>query len=151
VGLAPASGEVAQRGGPEGKAFQQQDVEVQLHHEEPIISKQVESGGQVVVQIQNELQHTNVQGQIRHEQVQVTKQGNSQNATISPELANPSATWEAKGGGGEAGGQGRGPSASAAPITDPASLTAISDPGSMAGRSAKFSNLKVEQVIGDHL
>jgi uncharacterized protein (TIGR02271 family) len=135
---------------PSAKAFQNQDVEIQLHHQEPIVTKQVVLGGQVVAQIQTEVQHTNIQGQVRREQVQVTKQGDAQNVAISKELTKPGAPEEAVGGGGEVGGQGQATGAGGPPITDASTLTGSSDPGGMVGRQANLSDLKVQQVIGDH-
>jgi uncharacterized protein (TIGR02271 family) len=134
---------------PSAKAFQDQDIEIQLHHQEPMVSKQVVVGGQVVARVQTEVMHTNIQGQVRREQVQVTKQGNAQNVAISKDLANPSAGSEAVGGGGEVGGQGHAAGAGGPPITDASSLTSA-DPNSVVGRPVKLSDLKVQQVIGDN-
>jgi hypothetical protein len=143
-----ATGQAAQSASP--TAFQDKDIEIQLHHQEPMISKQVVLGGEVVARIQTEVQRTNVQGQVRREQVQVTKQGNAQNVAISKDLAKPGAPEEAVGGGGEVGGQGQATGAGGATITDASTLTGSSDPGSLAGRQVNLSNLKVQQVIGEH-
>jgi stress response protein YsnF len=148
VSRGPASGQPAsgQAANPQSQPFQDQTFEIPLRSQEPMISKQVTAQGQVMVQVQTEVLHTNVQGQVRREQVQVTKQGDARNVNISPDLATP----EAMGGGGEVGAQGRGASASGTAITDAANLTGA-DPASLAGRSVNLSDLKVQQVLGDHL
>jgi len=36
-------------------------------------------------------------------------------------------------------------------ITNPTALTSVTDPSTMAGKQVKFSNVKVQQIIDDHL
>lgn len=90
----------------QAQPFQEQDIVIQLHHEEPVISKEILSQGEIVAQVQTQMQQTNVQGQIRREQVQVTPQGNTRNVVISGNVSNP--TGSATGGAGEVGGQNQG-------------------------------------------
>lgn len=96
----PASGQEQ----PSSQAFQDQQVTIQLHHDEPFVSTQVVPNGQVVATTKADSQQTTIQKQIRSEDVAIDK-GNAQNVIISDSLKEQS---QPMGGGGDTGGQSSG-------------------------------------------
>lgn len=86
------------------QAFQNQEVVIQLHHDEPVVQTTVVPNGQIVAQTRSDMQQTNIQTQIRSDTVSVDK-GNAQNVIVSDKVQQES---ENQGGGGEVGGQSSG-------------------------------------------
>jgi len=139
----PASGETAQAG---PNAFQQQqETVIQLKQEEPVIEKWASSAGQVVLQKRSSTDQRNIQEQVRSEDVDIVKSGN-------PNVQGSGAEGGSMGGAESSGGQTSGTSGGqTGTITDPAMLSSSSDSSSLAGRSVQFSNVKVQNVVGDRL
>src|SRR4051812_17303710 len=71
---------------PSGSAFQEQDTIIHLTKEEPLIQKRTTSTGQIVLRGRTESAQTNVQAQIRTEEVAVAKSDNAENVTIGPNI-----------------------------------------------------------------
>ena len=135
----PASGSTA---ATESQPFTEQQVVIQLKHEEPVVQTSVVQSGRVVAQTRYQVQETNIQRQIRREDIQIDKQGTGENVTISDSVA--------AGGGGQAGTEGRSTaSATSAAITDPGMLSTNPDPSSLAGRTVQFSGARVERVLDE--
>ena len=129
--------------------FQEGETVIRLQREEPVIEKQVQPTGRIVVQTRMAGQQTNVQVQVRREDIDVAKVGNPENVIISENVRNYAS---AAGGTAGVGGQTTG-SASASTsgerITDVNMLVSTSDPASVAGRPAHLSGLKVQQIFGN--
>jgi stress response protein YsnF len=66
-----------------GQPFQEQEYVIHLKREEPVFEKQVQQVGEIVARKQVQSQQQNVQGQIRRDEIDVVKQGNAQDVTIS--------------------------------------------------------------------
>jgi len=123
----------------QGKAFQDQEMIVQLRREEPVVQTQIVPNGEVVARKQFQMQQTNFQGQVRWEDVTVDK-GNAQNVNISPNFHN-----RATGGGAEVGGsfKGSGSSREHGTITDCNVLLSNPNSTEFEGRKVKFTDVKV--------
>ena len=141
---------------PGAQAFQDQQVSIQLHHDEPFVSTQVVPNGQVVATTKTDSQQTTIQKQVRTEDVAIDK-GNAQNVVISGNINQQN---QPMGAATEPGGQTSGaaaqPSAQASssamgPITDITTITACSDVTSLNGRQVQLVNVKVDQVAGQSL
>jgi len=78
----PGSGATAQSQGS-SQPFQEQEMEIHLKREEPVIEKQTTSNGQIVLRTHSSQEQTNITAQIRREDVDVVKFGNPQNVTIN--------------------------------------------------------------------
>jgi uncharacterized protein (TIGR02271 family) len=130
-----------------GRAFEEQEMVINLKREEPVIEKQTTSAGQIVLQTRYALEQTNIQAQIRREDVDIDKQGNPQNVIIGQNVQRSSSSVGAAE---SAGGRSAG-AATGGPITDPAMLTSATDASTLAGRPVQLSGLKVQKVIGDRL
>jgi len=124
-------------------AFQEGETTIHLTREEPVISKETTSAGQVVVKTSSAADQTTVKTTARSEDVAVSKNGNPQNVTIEgvPEMGAAESS----------GGQMSGTSSSSGAITDPSTLSSSEDPSSFNGRSVQFSNLRVQNVVGDNV
>ena len=131
----PASGQ-----GDSSQAFQGQETTIQLTKEMPVIEKQTQQSGQVVVKKSSQSEQQNIQAQVRSEDVDVVKFGNPQNVTIGQNVESAGAAESPSGetSGASAGSQGT--------ITDPSMLKG--DASSLQGRSVQLSNLKVRNVMG---
>jgi uncharacterized protein (TIGR02271 family) len=90
---------------PGAQAFQEQQISIQLHHEEPFVSTQVVPNGQVVATTKADSQQTTIQKQVRTEDVAIDK-GNAQNVIIQGDLNSQQS--QPMGGGGDTGGQSSG-------------------------------------------
>jgi len=132
------SGQVAEGAQP----FQGQEMVIQLHHEEPVVSMQVVSAGQIVAQTRADIQETNIQREVRSEDVTVDK-GNAQNVTVSENVTSQSNPNQAMGGGGEVGGQ----SSSTSTITEPSGLTSA-EVSAVEGKTVRLNGVRVDQVSG---
>ena len=71
--------------------FEQGEIVVRLHSEEPVIEKRMVPAGNIVVETRVTNEQINVQQQIRREKIDVDK-GNAQNVIVSENLAQPSGT-----------------------------------------------------------
>jgi stress response protein YsnF len=135
-----ATGSTADAG---SQAFQNQEVAIQLHHDEPVVETQVVPTGQIVAQTRSDLRQTNIQKQVRSEDVAVDK-GNAQNVIVSDNLtSNPN---EAMGGGGDINSAATGAGASGT-ITEPSKLTSA-QVAAVDGSAVQLNNVKVDQVSG---
>lgn len=139
-----ATGQVAENSQP----FQNQEITIQLHHDEPVIQKQIVPTGQVVAQVRSDVQQQNVQEQVRRDTVAIDK-GNAQNVTISENLRQDEDQAEPMGAGGDVGGQTSG--AANGTITDLNTLTYAPTPDSMEGRPVQLNNQKVDRIDGKML
>jgi len=97
-----------------GQPFQEQEMTIHLRREEPMVQTQVVPNGEVVAQRQIQTQQTNVQGQVRSEEIVIDK-SNAQGVNISPNLKNS----DAVGGSGDAGGQSSGSGSSGSSTDSP--------------------------------
>jgi uncharacterized protein (TIGR02271 family) len=70
---------------PGAQAFQNQEITIPLHHDQPYVTTQVVPNGQVVATTKTDSQQTTVQKQVRSEDVAVDK-GNAQNVIIQGNL-----------------------------------------------------------------
>jgi len=141
----PASGQANQA---QGQAFQEQEIVIPVTREEAVLERQIVPAGQVVAQKQFQMQQTNLQSQIRREDVVVDRQGNSQDVIISENLNNPSFQGGAVGGAGDVGGQSQGAGASGQ-ISDLAMLSSNPDPSTLAGQQVRISSAKVQRMISE--
>lgn len=91
---------------PSPQAFQEQQMSIQLHHDEPFVSTQVIPNGQVVATTKTDSQQTTIQKQVRSEDVAVDK-GNAQNVIIQGNL-NSEQNQQPMGGTGDTGNQSTG-------------------------------------------
>jgi uncharacterized protein (TIGR02271 family) len=129
----PASGQSVSSG---GQAFQEQEMVIPLRREEAVVETDVVSAGRVVASKRSTVEQSSVQREVRREEIDVDK-GTAQNVIMS----------ESAGGTGDSGGKASG-YASGEPITDISTITSSSDPLSLAQRPVRFSNCKVQRVIG---
>ncbi len=125
------------------QAFQGQETTIHLSREEPVVEKRTTSDGQIVLKKSSDMEQTNIQAQVRSEDVDVVKFGNPQNVTIGSNIHGDDAAGAAESPGGTSS------ASSSGTITDPAMLS--SSDSSLIGRSVQFSNVKVQSVVGDHL
>jgi uncharacterized protein (TIGR02271 family) len=131
-----------------GKPFEEQETVIRLTREEPVIEKQTTSAGQILVQTRYSTSQTNIQGQIRREDIGLIKEGDTQNVTIGQNVQG--SVSEGAGGAESAGGHSAG-SAQGGTITDPAMLSSTADISTLAGRPVQLSGLKVNRAFSDRL
>jgi hypothetical protein len=94
------------------------------------------------------MQQTNLQAQVRSESIAVDK-GSAANVTVSPDLNAPAgASGASSGPGGETSGKA---SSGGKEITELSTLTSASNPESLYGQKAQFSDAKVQKVWGPQL
>jgi uncharacterized protein (TIGR02271 family) len=124
--------------------FQEQETTIPLKREEAVIEKEVKPMGQIVVQTRYAEQQTNVQAEIRKEDIDIAKQGNAENVIIGLNV-------HASVGGAESpGGQASAEVSSSGPITNVSVLTSNDrDFFRFANRAVDFQDLKVRRIIGD--
>lgn len=77
AGSQPATPDMSQ-------AFQEQQTVIPLSKDEPVISKQTESAGQVVVKKNSQAEQQNIQTQVRSEDVVTVHQGEASGGAESP-------------------------------------------------------------------
>jgi len=70
--------------------FEQGEIVIKLHKEEPVIEKRVVSTGRIVAQTRTNTEQTTVQREIRKEKIDVEKIGNPENVTISEKVGEKS-------------------------------------------------------------
>jgi len=129
--------------------FQGGETVIRLKSEVPVVEKQTTTSGQVVVQTRSSSIQTNIQGEIRREDIDIDRKG--ENVIIGQNVQGSAQPGAAVGAAETSGGQTTGASASvqAGVITDPAMLSASSDASQWSGKQVQFSGVKVRRVIGD--
>jgi stress response protein YsnF len=70
--------------------FEQGEIVIKLHKEEPVIEKRVVSTGRIVAQTRTNTEQTTVQRDVRKEKIDVEKIGNPENVTISEKVGDKS-------------------------------------------------------------
>jgi len=128
--------------------FQEGETTIQLKREEPVIEKQEMPAGQIVVQKRFAAQKTTVQAQVRKEDIDIAKQGNTENVIIGQNIH---ASVNASGGAESPGGQASAEVSSSGPITDVSVFTSSQDVSRLANRPVELSGLKVRRIIGDKI
>jgi len=138
----------AAKGGEQvlAQPFQEQETVIRLKREEPVIEKQTVPAGAVTVQTRTTQEQRNIQAEVRREDIDIDKHG-AQNVTIGQNVQG-SARVENSGAGETATGKGAGSEANM--ITSPDQITP-ENAASYNGWRVRFSNAKVDQVIGDRL
>jgi uncharacterized protein (TIGR02271 family) len=139
--------------------FQEGEVTINLMRDQPVVQTQVVPAGSVVIHKQTVTQPVNVQHQIRKEDVEVAKIGNSPDVTISGDLNNPNAGTadnsaappSAQGSAPGFTGQSSGGAASTGAITQLNQLTSAQDPSTLAGKQVNLSGVAVQDLTSDHL
>jgi len=139
----------AQQGGNIATPFQENEVVIQLKKEEPVVETHVVPTGRIVAQKRASTEQQNIQRQVRREDVEVVKEGNPENVTISGNLRS-TASADASGAGPSISSQSQG-TASSQTISDVSQFSAATDKSSLAGRSVKLSDAKVQKISGEHL
>jgi len=147
--LAPDAGAQGNQQASLSTPFQENEIVIQLRKEEPVVETQVVPTGRVVAQKRANTEQQNIQRQVRREDVEVIKEGNPENVTISENLRN-SARADASGAGPSATSQTQG-TASSQTISDMSQLTGATDKSTLAGSSVRLSSARVQKVSGDHL
>src|SRR5690242_1381421 len=124
--------------------FQEQETTIPLKREEAVVEKEVKPTGQIVVQTRYAELQTNVQAEVRKEDIDIAKQGNAENVIIGQNV-------HASVGGAESpGGQASAEVTSSGPITDITVLTSNDrDYSRFANRPVEFQDVKVRKIIGD--
>jgi uncharacterized protein (TIGR02271 family) len=129
--------------------FQEGETTIQLKREEPVIEKREMPAGQIVVQKRFTTEQKNVQAEVRKEDIDIAKQGDTGNVNIGENIH---AGFRASGAAGSPGGEVSATASSSGPITDVTVLTAPSaNVSTFANRPVEFSELKVHRVIGDRV
>lgn len=129
--------------------FQENEIVIQLKREEPVVETQVVPTGRIVAQKRATTEQQNIQRQVRREDVEVTKEGNAENVTISENIRSGSRA-EASGAPPAGSTEARGTSSKNS-ISDISQLTAATDKSALAGSSVRLTDAKVQKVSGDHL
>ncbi|HWQ93212.1 MAG TPA: YsnF/AvaK domain-containing protein [Clostridia bacterium] len=151
-GTADESGTSSLQSSAQGQPFQQQEYTIKLKREEAQVQKEVVPAGQIVAETQVQTKQTNVQTQVRTEDISIDK-GGSQNVRLSQNLQS-SATQESAVGGSSQAGETTTSGAAAGSgqaITDVSMLNPSQDLSSMAGRPVRLSEAKVKAVISPRL
>jgi stress response protein YsnF len=136
--------------------FQEGEIVIRLKKQEPVVETQMVPAGRIVAQTRVNTDQVNVQKQVRKEDVEVVKEGNPENVTISQNLQ-ASGDREASGAGPATGGSVAGAAAAAGAATDTAQqaisdlsqLTGAGDKSALAGRPVQLTSAKVLSVSPD--
>jgi uncharacterized protein (TIGR02271 family) len=128
-----------------GQPFQEGETVIPLKREVAVVEKQTTSSGQIVVQTRQSAERTNITAQVRKEDIDIAKQGDTGNVIIGQNV-HAQASGAAESSGGQAYGTG-----SASIITDPTMIYSSTDPATFAGRPVRFEKVKVRKVEGDRL
>jgi len=129
-----------------GQPFQQGETVIRLKREEAVVEKQTTPAGQIVVQTRSTALQTNIQAEVRREDIDIVKEGNPQNVIIGQNVQGSAGAGAAESSGGQTTG-----ASSSGLITDPNALSATSDASTLTGRQVQLSGLKVRRTIGDKL
>ncbi|HMJ65708.1 MAG TPA: YsnF/AvaK domain-containing protein [Candidatus Binatia bacterium] len=70
--------------------FEQGEIVIKLHREEPVIEKRIVSTGRIIAQTRTNTEQTTVQREVRKEKIDVEKIGNPENVTISEKVSDKS-------------------------------------------------------------
>jgi uncharacterized protein (TIGR02271 family) len=97
--------------------FEQNEIVIQLHQEEPVVEKKIVPTGRIVAQTRTNSEQVTVQREVRRENVDVEKIGNPKNVTIAANITERSKT-EAAGGTGSGSEQVKGSQAPAGQKVD---------------------------------
>jgi len=128
--------------------FQENEIVIQLKREEPVVETQVVQTGRIVAQKRATSEQQNIQRQVRREDVEVIKEGNAENVTISENLHAKSSAdavgWSPSGSSQTTG------SSTSRTITDLSQISS-GDKSSLTGSKVNIPNAKVQKVSGDHL
>jgi len=129
--------------------FQGGETTIQLKREEPVIEKQQMPAGQIVVQKRFTTEQRNVQAEVRKEDIDIAKHGDTGKVIIGE---NVHAGFRASGGAGSPGGEVSATASSSGPITDINVLFSSSaEPSTFANRPVECSGLKVRRAIGERV
>lgn len=79
-----------------GAPFQEKEITIQLHEEQPVVEKQTVVTGKVVARKAAEMERTNVKREIRREDVQLDRSGNTANVQIRGDLNEPAGAQSPK-------------------------------------------------------
>ncbi|HUR47230.1 MAG TPA: DUF2382 domain-containing protein, partial [Candidatus Saccharimonadales bacterium] len=139
----------SQQRGDLSTPFQENEIVIQLKREEPVVETQIVPTGRIIAQKRATTEQQNIQRQVRREDVEVTKEGNAENVTIS-ENVRSAAHAEASGAGPGSSTETRGAGASGS-ISDINQLTGATDKSTLSGSTVRISSAKVQKVSGDHL
>ena len=90
------SAQFQSQSGSIAQPFEQGEIVVRLHSEEPVIERRVVPAGNIVVETRVNNEQVNVQQQVRRENIEVDK-GNAQNVIVSENLTQRSRTPQASG------------------------------------------------------
>jgi stress response protein YsnF len=136
--------------------FQEGQMEIRLQREEPVVEKRIVPAGRIVASRTSEVQQTNIQSQIRTEDISVGGAADSENVTLSQNITRSGQqSTEAMGGTADVGGQSRGGAssgaASAATITQLSQLTSVNaaNASTMDGNALRLSSVRVQQAYGN--
>jgi stress response protein YsnF len=134
----PSGQSQAQSGENLSQPFQEGQMEIRLHREEAVVEKQIVPAGTVVVRKNAEVQQTNIQSEVRQDDVAITRSGSAQSETTP------------MGGTGESGGRTQGSATSGSVITDLSSLSS-GNVSEFEGQSVRLTGVQVQQAFGDRL
>jgi uncharacterized protein (TIGR02271 family) len=129
-----------------GERFQEGETTIQLKQEVPVVEKTTTSAGQIVVQKRFSAQQTNIQAEVRKEDIDIARTGDTGNVIIGQ---NVHASVNASGAAESPGGQTSAEVSSSGPITDISMLTSGADVSRLANRPVECSGLKVRRIISD--
>lgn len=133
-----------------GQPFEQQETVIPVTREEAVVEKQTTPAGQIVVRSSFRTEQTNIQAQVRREDVDINKVGNPQNVIIGQNVQSSARPNEGAGAAESAGGQGTGAGSDSGKITQ-ADMLSSSNPSSLMGRQVQLSQCKVENVLPGNL
>jgi len=125
--------------------FQEGETVIRLKSEVPVVEKQTTTSGQVVLQTRSSSIQTNIQGEVRREDIAIDRKG--ENVIIGQNVQGAGQAGAAVGAAETSSGQASG--TSGAVITDPSMLSASTDASRWNGKQVQFSGVKVRHVIGD--
>jgi uncharacterized protein (TIGR02271 family) len=139
--------------------FQEEETVIPLKREEAVVERQVTPAGHIVVRTRSAGTQTNIQTQVRREDVEIGQPTYAQNVTINPNVRSSASTTAAAtttttavGGAETPSSQTSGTAASSSEqsefITDPATLP-IGNATTFIGRRVQFRDMKVRTVEGD--
>lgn len=78
-----ASQDAGKQAGSLSTPFEQGEIVIQLHTEEPVVETRIVPSGRIVVKTRTNTEQMNVQREVRREKIDVEKTGNPQNVIIS--------------------------------------------------------------------
>jgi len=127
--------------------FQEEETVIPLKREEAVIERRTASAGQIVIRTRETTEQTNIQAQVRREDIDLAQLNNTPNVIIGQNVRS------GVGGAETPGGTSTGAAKSSEQteiITDPGTLPSDNAP-TYGGRRVHFKNMKVQKVVGDRL